>query len=675
MEFEQCVPEAVDPGEWDDETILLLGAPYIGKSHLFDGVEHLTVAHTVAEALDSSTHEYVVLDEFYRTYRAATGKEKREFEAWLARRDGICLAARPRAFDWLLEHDDVPLSPDVLDALDAAYHLRYDPEDDRERAIDTCVRIGGSGEDGLDRGAVGEHLDEVLRHREYEFDSPEFRAALGTDTYSATLVPGLVAYFSGQLGDDRGAIVSQSIAETSADLGREFFENLALSELIDKATTTEFFSRETLTAVRSTVGDLGSRLADGDPIPDSAGSLTSSAAAGSLAPVLGPAAAGGAALALWVGLRHDDDPDRTEVFDVLAGEELTPTAKVELERELDLPPRTIDNFQRLTRGEDIERLLRYREQVDGELESLREKVSNTTEHVDERLEDVEDRLGDLEQHLETHDDVFAALDEAIETIEPYEADLARLEETAATVEAHGIEAEVSSSFVSAAIRDSTGTLSDLEATILLDEKRLLRESDIEGSIPYHGSEDTDIVRAVEHDESGVVVLRGTHGTGKSTAAMRACRTLAARGYDVKLPYFENSSAEFIERSLAATDRKTVVFAFYKRGTSDDNVVRNERHLRLLLDWLERGRCDAVVLECREELYSSFTQLDTLVEDTTLTRHFRDREEVEFRPFEPDDERVREIVDWVLAELFGDDVDDRVATASFAYPELFGESLD
>ncbi|ERH08266.1 MAG: FAD dependent oxidoreductase [halophilic archaeon J07HX64] len=52
------------------------------------------------------------------------------------------------------------------------------------------------------------------------------------------------------------------------------------------------------------------------------------------------------------------------------------------------------------------------------------------------------------------------------------------------------------------------------------------------------------------DDEDPVVVRGSHGTGRSTAALRACCTLAARGHSVRLPYVESSSAEFVERSLA-----------------------------------------------------------------------------------------------------------------------------
>jgi hypothetical protein len=670
MQFEEQVPDELGAEQWDEGTTLVLGAPAIGKSSLFRAVEDLIRVTTLTGALESDTDKYVIVDEFYRAYQAADNDTRAAFATWVASTDGICISARPRAFDWLLTHERTDLTAEILTAFDAAYHLRYDPETDRKRAVEQCLQIGGSGADGLDREAVSEHIDAVLTHREYKFESPALRDAFGTSTYSATLVPGLVAYLS-EVGATDGIFVSESVITTAKEVGRDVLSNEALNGFVNSIRDNNLFSRQTLASVRETVGDLPDALSNAEVPFDDVPETVAPGALGGVLPFLGPAAVGGGALALWLKLRGDGGLEQGEVFDVLAGEELSPTARVELERELGLPPRTLDNFQRLTRGETIERLLQYREQTEAELAALEEDVADTGRRVEDTREDVAamesrveetlaeldavrddvgEQVGGVESRLDEHERILGELQETVEAIDHSEDAFAAVRETLTTLEANAVDAEASAPFVSGAIQNATGSLANLESTLLLDEKRLLQTGEIDSEIPYYGDEDSDIVEMAAADNEDVVVLRGSHGTGKSTAALRACRTLAARGHSVRLPYFENSSAEFVERSLAAAEGDTVVFAFYKRGTSDDNVLRTERQLRLLLDWLDRGLCSTVIIECRDELHSSFTQLDRLIEDHSLTDRFQERREIRFDPFDPGDDQIERTVRWTLAEL-------------------------
>ncbi|SNR70951.1 hypothetical protein, partial [Halorubrum vacuolatum] len=344
-----------------------------------------------------------------------------------------------------------------------------------------------------------------------------------------------------------------------------------------------------------------------DKIRDSVSSVLSSGSISLGSAVAGaPLGAAGGLLLVWF-LLNDGGLNSDSVFDALLDIEMTPETKEELERAWDLPPDTIDNLLKLSTPETMAALAQLQE--------------NPPEEIADDLATIESRVGEFEAGLE-------ALDQAVEELE------ARLQSVEDVIDVEG----------------AAGTLADFEATIYEEEQRLLRTS-VDGEIPYHGGEDHEIVEEVDGNGTGFVVLRGPHGTGKSTAALRACRTLADRGYRIRLPNFDASIPEAIEENLATTDGETVLFAFYKRGTSGDNVVSDERDLKYLLRWLEDGLCSAVILECRDELYSSFTDLPKLREGSSeLKQLFERRESVEFEPLAEYDEPIRAVIDWTLEQL-------------------------
>jgi len=607
MNLNETTPTDLDPGRWGDETVLVLGAPYIGKSHLFDEAESVSRVKTLIEAVESSAEEFVVVDEFYRAYQAADEDTRQEFVDWMQDNDGICVSARPRAFDWLIYEDDIELDTRFLNSFDSAYHLRYDPEE-RGRAVERCLDIGGSGENGLDRDGVEESIDEVLFYDEYEY-SDALCEYFGTETYSATLVPGLVAYFSDQLGDANEAFVSRSVVETSKELGRDFFENLGISKLIESTSDTTFFSRETLSSVMDTIGEIPETVSEEVSMEDAA-ELASPAAVGSLVPFLGPAAAVGGSLALWLRMRPDDSLESKEVFEVLAGEEMTPTARAELERELGLPPRTIDNFQRLTRGETLERLLQHREQVEAEIEGVEEDLATIETAVNEHAEDLE-----------------------------------MVEEFVSALETYNVDAEQVASFISIGLKRATANIEDLETRLLNNERRLLQTEDIAFTdIPYWGDEPSQITSATE--AGGLVLVNGVAGTGKTTAIYKACRELQATGYSVFLPRFEEVETQFIEHVLTEHEEEIILYANYTIGSE---YVASPSDVQSLLRWLAEDIVDTVILECRSEYIGELRQVTRkkTTKQSELEAVWQQHRSVEFKPKDNESETVEQIIAWVL----------------------------
>lgn len=344
-----------------------------------------------------------------------------------------------------------------------------------------------------------------------------------------------------------------------------------------------------------------------DRIEKSAGKVFSSGSISLGSAVAGaPLGAAGGLLLVWF-LLSDGGLDSDSVFDALLDIEMTPETKENIEKAWGLPPDTIDNLLELNNPETMAALAQLHE--------------NPPEEIADDLATVESRVDEFEAELE-------ALDQAVEELET------RMQSVEEVIDIEG----------------AAGTLAEFEATIYEEEQRLLRTS-VDGEIPYHGGEDHEIVEEVDGNGTGIVVLRGPHGTGKSTAALRACRTLADRGYRIRLPNFDASIPESIEENLETTDGETVLFAFYKRGTSGDNVVSDERDLKYLLKWLDDGLCSAVILECRDELYSSFTDLPKLREGSPdLKQLFDTRESVEFEPLAKDDEPIRAVIDWTIDQL-------------------------
>lgn len=605
MDVQTMTPDALDASIAEDHSALLIGASYIGKTHLLRESEDVDRVTSLSAVLDATGA--VALDDLYTAWRAASAETRRKFKLALPERPAVSVAIRPRELDWLLDHE-ATFDESLLEAFDQAYCLRYDPGNDADRAdaIDRCVEIGQTATaDDVDRSAVEKNADEVLSHSGYEYESDSLKKHLNTDRYGATLLPSLVVYISDQLADEKRLLAGSSVRATIADVGREVLENASIATLLDSAES----------ALSSAVDSIGQADLSLD---EAAGAVASSGATTStLSAMIGPGGAATAgALALILYLHEDpDETDPSATFGALFDDGLSPPAQAELETALDLPPRTIEQFRRFVRGDAIHRLVEDRDDPENE-------------HLAEQLNEVE------------------------ATIQTHASDVEALRKTIKRLERHAIAAGKTDRFVSEAISEAAESLVGLDRKIHREEQKLLQVDEVTTQPPYYGESDTDISEAIAGEDTAgnLVVVSGPHGTGKTTGIYRACQSLSAAGYDVRLPHLESSSPEFVKAALTATDDPTVAVVSYKRGMAARNSIDGTDDLRPVLRWLADDICEAVILECREELYNAFERSARDIEDDALNQLFDAQRSVEVTRFDRDDERIADIVRWVLSEL-------------------------
>jgi methyl-accepting chemotaxis protein len=117
------------------------------------------------------------------------------------------------------------------------------------------------------------------------------------------------------------------------------------------------------------------------------------------ASVAGPAFMAAVSLGMWAyfheGSDTNDEAQESELAEslgVLAGDDLTPTARAELEAQLDLPPRTLANLSELLAGDSLRR--------------LRDLCKNAPERMDE-----------FEQRVEIHEAEIEKLRSTVERLE------------------------------------------------------------------------------------------------------------------------------------------------------------------------------------------------------------------------------------------------------------------
>ncbi|WP_267643298.1 hypothetical protein [Haloarchaeobius amylolyticus] len=324
--------------------------------------------------------------------------------------------------------------------------------------------------------------------------------------------------------------------------------------------------------------------------------------------------AGAGALAVWLLLR-DDEPPTGDIFDRILEEELDPLAAERIEAQLGLPPKTLENLETLTSSGNLHRL----QCVCEEFPELRADVTES----------------------------FAA----------HEETLARLERSLADLEARVGSISERTALVSESLGRAVDDIDRLDRRVREDESRILQlEIDDVSRVleTYVGDEPDEILDAV--DEHDLILLRGPHGTGKTTAALRACRELRDRGHEVRLPNFEAESVSLVRHGLRATQEQPIVFTSYRVGTA---AFRQPVRLKNLLDWLGEGTCGTVIVECREDFYEELLDAKrTLGLGPTEEARWSARAEIEFDRF--DDEAggstdgrrpvIERISGWVLDEL-------------------------
>lgn len=615
----KTTPERFDTNRLDGDT-LVLGAPYIGKTKLASE----TVDSTDADLVDAEegnlaiAADSLVIDDFYTVYQSAGTQEQEKFEDRLtSETTTVCVFARPRAFDWLLEADDVPLADAILKQFDRVVHLRYDPED-----ADGDVRVASAvaRELGVDEEGDGKGLDESKLHARldelayrYEYRNERLSSWLGS--YNETLVPMLVGYISIRAG--KHGVLRNGVIEAFRDLTA----NSSVSQFINST----------------------KELATNLVTPEAVGMVSAS--------VAGPAFAAAVSLGMWGYFREgsvtgDDggtgarsemsDAELVDSLGILTGDDLTPTAQAELEDRLDLPPRTLDHLTALFEGDSLRR--------------VRELYENAPEQMDEfeaRLKTNESELTQLSQTVEN-------LETRIESLTDFYSE--QLANAAQTLETVGDQLERDEAALLRPLIDAEEV--NAEATPWVDPQEPIDDGDIGGDSTIAGVEDTPpptIQEIIDGASSGrLVVLTGAHGTGKTTAAYRACCHLKKGGFTIRMPGLQNQSPEFV-RSRLERDKKgdnLVLFASFGRLFAGERVTWDD--LATLFRWLNEGVCHTVIVECRSELFSSFREgANDAGSGLEGTNPWTSRETIALQRFD-DSRRLLTIINWVAKMVGGTD---------------------
>jgi len=575
---------------------LLIGAPYIGKTHFVRTAADCGIETTtdLATAVDMGASGRIVIDDFYTAYQSATQDERDRFRTALDHEDGIWVTVRPRALDWLIERNDGPLTGKVLDAFDYVYLLGYaaDSPDERKDAINHCLTLTEEeGRKRLDKKAVRSNLD-YLRYPSYNFDND--RLADELDEYSATIVPSLVLLLSSRLPEGSGTIFADGVVNACFDFARNF----SLNEAIDN-----------VKAAGQTILASGGIQATGTTLVGSAPFV------------------GAGAILLW-GLLREDKLPVSEVYDRLLDEELTPVTKATIEDRLDLAPYTIDNLQVLAKEGNVERL-RHLLAAAGKLDDV--PVGGGELDVD--VEGLNDAVADIRDNMSDHRELLAEFETTVD----------RLNEQVVAYE------EVAE-FVADHIAEATDGLNAMELDIRTDEQRFLdvESVDIERILDsYQGDEPEKIVDFA--GDNNLILLVGPHGTGKTTAGYKACKRLTELGYTVRLPQFEQAGIGFVEKAMKkslSASNDTVAFTSFRAGIAP---FREGHELKRLLEWVDEGICSTVIVEVRDERYRNLrTEVDDVLSQAqTASAVWRDRKKVEFNR---NPNLVPNVVKWSLDVL-------------------------
>jgi hypothetical protein len=609
-------PGTFDHRPFAERSVLIVGAPFIGKS---DRAEELTSrldAHLTTDLSELSTlskTDPVVIDEFYRSIERANEDETETFYTILQDPDaaGIYVFVRPRAIDWLLEGGAIgPSAGDAtetagsdrqagfLERFDYIIDLRFDPAEPEEEAlaVNRCIQIGVDAEaDGSNTGSNNSKIQQYLDDLEYRYEFGHIKLDKLLREYR-TYVPPLIIYLS--TIDSDGGLLGDGLKSACRDLATNFSVAGFISSISD--TATEILTPEGL----STAG---------------------------LSLATGPAFGAAASLLLWFRL-HTNNIDADAVLGAIADGRLTPTAKAELEARLDLPPRTIENIESLSREENMA------------------QVQKLCEEAPERLNSLEAQIEAFESHGEEQE--------------------RRLDELETTLQKLRNDQLLSDMLVSAHIKRSTRRLKHLREELEKDEAALLEPVvdyeaididavELYGTTPNLVTVDSGSEYSAERNRiqaladqiksSSLTILKRPHSTGKTTTAYRACRLLETEGYAVRLPNLRDTSSGFLREVLSrydpGGDRPLVLFASYGFGAGGAQIT-TQGTLSALFEWIEAGICEAVVLECRSELYGSLQSEATTGEQGTRKKETWKRKTVfEFEPFD-EAEPAQRLVYWV-----------------------------
>ncbi len=611
----------------DDGVTIVVGAPHIGKTERFDHLADETELTCVdsLSAADEPTGP-VVVDDFYTAYQHATLDDRREFLDTLADASHLCLSTRPRDLDWLCTTDldtdangetDADSTTDSSSTADPNIDVAAEASADRDlagvlrEALDAVVVLSYALDDpqdweGVDGSVSADTLETYADRLSYDYalDADGVLANhLGDATYGPTLVPSVTLTLAADTDTATQGWLTESL--------REYVGATGLS-----MATTPFKT------LGKKAAEYGQAITSGEVALDAdIDRETVAALAGSAAPTAISALSGSLpfvvafGLLLWRANPGNDMADLADdLFDHLLDDRLTPLDKARLETGLGLPPRTLD------------------------------ALDSIDDHVESQFIDAFASLPALQSDVEA---MQAELRDHRDRLEAVEDGLANLAEE-----------------IYRGREKATEGLAHLETRLQNEEEVLLGERVHPDDVEYLPDEDGNKVDQLrdrlEDDTTDVVVLRGPHGSGKTTAAYKACRDLTDgddNNYEVRLPRFGEATS--VEQVIESSDKHTILYANFQTevglGAAGDNerqvevgTVASGQQLRELQSW----SCDhgTVIIECRDELHNSFTdkapkkfaqaERDTREDATSIT----------FERFDKKADAVRETTRWALDVL-------------------------
>ncbi|KDE57763.1 hypothetical protein EL22_09915 [Halostagnicola sp. A56] len=489
----------VTPGE----VTLVLAAPGTGSSQQLRSVgqpvDRLPETTKFDDELviveDFVAAVFALEDELLSTYCHEYGEK-----SLFARADGAVLLACPRSFDWLCQSDR-GVSDQFVGAIDSVLLVRTPPTAVWDAVDDTRRRINTRSLGGL-RDTERAAILERAWYPPYAFETPELRRRLGW--YGGTVTP--AAFLSLSKNDDSPAIMPE-------DVRRAFGDHDVSSGAFDE----QFV--ETISRLVPN-GGLPSRIPN-DRSP----------------PVL-------AAVAL-VAIGLASDADWLDSFDRYR---VLPATAAALERNLDLPPGTVDHLR-------VFAATPARAAIRDHLDEAGESAVDVARSV---LRETADALGSEQSSLE-----------AIST-EPDAFD--------------------SHPLVGSWHWDGLQTLSDSAA-----ERELPASSrERNGS---HDKEGADWTSLVDRDEllealdGGLVILSGPKTSGKRRLAASLASELSDWGSTVLLP--DLSRPSHIRTGVDATPNAVVIATY---GAEPARITGGDG-VRALPEWVADGSCAGAVLIC------------------------------------------------------------------------------
>lgn len=574
--------------------LVFYGAADIGKSNVVEKEDDVQQIEQLAD-LDNPVAEYVALDDIYclyQEYRSSTDQDlKNSFEELLSRDYGVCLVTRPRSLDWLLTNTDFP---ELMDTAEYTFLARQFNENE---TVETATQLVSD----LSNEEIRTNISEIEYTYTFEEDSLE--------DYS-TYVP-YILLRSSALGNS-GGIFPGTLHDLSEDgvltslrgFAGRFSESIGFSSLSDMSppSTDEIAAagsdaQEFLQDYEQVYQDIIQPFLEQnqDTIQAATASVVSGLGA-SAAPIVGPLLIG--ALLRPDGTAQSRDAS-ADFFGELLADELYPTSRCKLEEEMGVPPMTLEYLRTITRPE-------FHSQITQLLEA-------DIDHLENIATQAQSEIADLENDLEQLSDRVTVIEGFI------------------------------SARMQAAVKPQDALRSDLEAL----EQQYLQ---ISGSIPIENLE----LQNVDLDQrygnvltgSKVQVLRGPHGTGKTTLSYRLCQRFTADGYTVRLPQFSQESRSFIKTAFEAVQTPLVVFTSYRVGAF---ATDDESQIYFLLELVDQGIIDKLLIECRDEVYG---QLNDGIQARTSNERLESKKaelwkfKQVFELPEIEEEGIRAIATWV-----------------------------